>query len=65
MPFDDRLGREELVVEIEGERASPVIRLDLGIVVPVVLAGVVDENVDAAPLGFDGPQAPRGGRECP
>ena len=53
MPFDDGLRGEELVVEIEGQRAPPVIRLHLGHVVPVVLAGIVDENIHAAPIGLD------------
>ena len=49
----DRLRREELVIEIERECAPPVIRLHLGHVVPVVLAGIVDENVDTAVIAFD------------
>ena len=53
MPFDDGLRGEELVVEIERQRTPPVIRLHLGHVVPVVLAGVVDENVHAALIGLD------------
>ena len=51
--LDHGLRREELMIEIEGESATPVIRLHLGHVVPVVLAGIVDENVHAALIAFD------------
>ena len=53
MPFDDGLRGEELMIEIERQRPAPVLRLDLAHVMAVVLAGIVDENVDAALVVLD------------
>ena len=54
------LGREELMVEVERQRAAPCLWLDSGHRMPIVLGGIVDQHGDRAvpvlDLGDRGPQ---------
>ncbi|MGZ2426477.1 hypothetical protein ACVIRM_005501 [Rhizobium laguerreae] len=49
----DGLGCEKLVVEIERQGPSPGLRFKITHRVTIVLAGVVDQNINAAARLFD------------
>ena len=56
-PLRHGLCSEELVVEVEGERSAPVIRLHIGDRVTIVAAGIVDEDLDPVLLFIDSGQS--------